>query len=157
MPARRPHLFRIIAHVGDLPRAERFYGQLLGFPGRRVWDDRTYFDCGGTILALVDVTTGRGRARRPVPLSDCIYFAVPDVGAVHARARRLGALSTDDVHGEPAGEVIVRPWGERSFYADDPWGNALCFVEASTLFTGRRAAPRGRTTGTPRKRTGRRS
>jgi hypothetical protein len=41
------------------------------------------------------------------------------------------------VHGTPAGEIVKRPWGERSFYAIDPTGNKLCFVDAATLFTGR--------------------
>jgi hypothetical protein len=48
----------------------------------------------------------------------------------------LGALSKADVHGESAGDVVRRPWGERSFYAYDPGGNGLCFVDAKTLFTG---------------------
>ncbi|MGA8663757.1 MAG: VOC family protein [Thermoplasmata archaeon] len=34
------------------------------------------------------------------------------------------------------GEMVVRPWGERSFYATDPSGNPLCFVDSRTLFTG---------------------
>jgi hypothetical protein len=34
--------------------------------------------------------------------------------------------------------MIVRPWGERCFYAFDPFGNGLCFVDETTLFTGRR-------------------
>ena len=59
-----------------------------------------------------------------------------DVDAVHARARELNCLSTEDVHGS-AGDVITRPWGERSFYAHDPWGNGLCFVDEKTLFTGK--------------------
>ncbi len=37
-----------------------------------------------------------------------VYFAVSDLEAVH----------------------------ERSFYAVDPWGNGLCFVDDTTLFTG---------------------
>jgi hypothetical protein len=36
----------------------------------------------------------------------------------------------------PAGAPVVRPWGERSFYADDPWGNPLCFVEEGTVYAG---------------------
>jgi hypothetical protein len=31
--------------------------------------------------------------------------------------------------------VITRPWGERSFYIVDPWGNDLCFCENGTLYT----------------------
>jgi len=49
----------------------------------------------------------------------------------------LGCLSTEDVHGKSAGEIVKRPWGERSFYAHDPWGNGLCFVDENTLFTGK--------------------
>ena len=40
-------------------------------------------------------------------------------------------------HGESGGDIVVRPWGERSFYAADPFGNGLCFVDEKTLFTGR--------------------
>jgi hypothetical protein len=34
------------------------------------------------------------------------------------------------------GRIATRPWGERSFYLRDPFGNPLCFVDAATLFTG---------------------
>jgi len=50
-----------------------------------------------------------------------------------------GALVTaPDIHGESGGALVTRPWGELSFYANDPFGNGLCFVDASTVFTGRR-------------------
>src|SRR5215216_779970 len=55
-----------------------------------------------------------------------IYFAVNDVEAVYRRAQQLQCLSTEDVHGESGGDLVKRPWGERSFYAHDPWGNGLC-------------------------------
>jgi hypothetical protein len=86
------------------------------------------------ILALVDVTAGGEEAK---PLPDYIYFSVDDLDQVYERARGLGCLSTEDVHGASAGEIVVRPWGERSFYVYDPWGNGLCFVDEKTLFTGR--------------------
>src|SRR5215510_420075 len=50
--------------------------------------------------------------------------------------RTLNCLSREDVHDAPAGSIVVRPWGERSFYAEDPWGNPLCFVEEGTVYTG---------------------
>ena len=56
---------------------------------------------------------------------------------MHARARELNCLSTEDVHGDSAGDVVVRPWRERSFYVHDAWGNGLCFVDENTLFTGK--------------------
>ena len=128
-----PTLYRIILQVDNLDRAEEFYGKLLGDRGRRIpRASRHYIDCGPVILALVDVR-GEGPDRTPEPLPDYIYFAVDDVDAVHARARELKCLSTEDVHGESAGDVVTRPWGERSFYAHDPWGNGLCFVDEKTL------------------------
>jgi predicted enzyme related to lactoylglutathione lyase len=128
-------LFRIILQVDDLDKAADFYGKLLDDPGRRIpRASRHYVDCGPVILALVDVTPG---GDTPKPLPDNIYFSVSDLEAVHARAAALGCLSSDDVHGASAGEIVKRPWGELSFYVYDPWGNGLCFVDENTLFTGR--------------------
>ena len=128
-------LFRIILQVDDLDKAEEFYGKLLDDRGRRIpYASRHYIDCGAVILALVDPTP-EGEEAKPLP--DKIYFAVPDLEKVYKRATELGCLSSDDVHGASAGEIVVRPWGERSFYVYDPWGNGLCFVDENTLFTGR--------------------
>ena len=133
-----PTLYRIILQVDNLDKAEEFYGKLLGARGRRIpRASRHYIDCGPVILALVDVGGENIPDLKPQPLPDYIYFAVNDVDAVHARALQLNCLSTEDVHGESAGEVVTRPWGERSFYVHDPWGNGLCFVDEKTLFTGK--------------------
>ena len=130
-----PTLYRIILQVDNLDKAEEFYGKLLGDRGRRIPRGfRHYIDCGPVILALVDVTADNAK---PLPLPDFIYFAVSDAEAVHQRARELQCLSTDDVHGASAGDLVKRPWGERSFYVHDPWGNGLCFVDENTLFTGK--------------------
>ena len=32
--------------------------------------------------------------------------------------------------------IETRPWGERSFYARDPFGNPICFVDEKSTFTG---------------------
>jgi catechol-2,3-dioxygenase len=128
-------LFRVILQVSDLDQAAEFYSKLLNDPGRRIpRASRHYIDCGPVILALVDVTAGGEQAK---PLPDYVYFAVKDLEQVYERARELDCLSTEDVHGASAGEIVVRPWGERSFYVQDPWGNGLCFVDDKTLFTGR--------------------
>jgi catechol-2,3-dioxygenase len=130
-----PKLFRIILQVDDLDKAAEFYSKLLDDPGRRIpRASRHYIDCGPVILALVDVTAGGDHAK---PLPDYIYFAVGSLEKVYSRATELKCLSSADVHGASAGEIVVRPWGERSFYVADPWGNGLCFVDESTLFTGR--------------------
>jgi catechol 2,3-dioxygenase-like lactoylglutathione lyase family enzyme len=126
-----PRLFRIALEVGNGARAAKFYERLLGVAGRAVGGGRHYFDCGGAIVALVEVP-------RPEPAPENVYFAVANVAAVHARARALRCLSKEKVHGEPGGAIVRRPWGERSFYAVDRDGNPLCFVDEKTLFTGRR-------------------
>lgn len=128
-----PILFRVILQVSDIAKASDFYARLLDSEGRRVHGSRHYFDCGPVILALVDPTAG-GEAPKPLP--DYIYFSVDDLESVHARARELDCLASEDVHGESAGEIVTRPWRERSFYARDPFGNGLCFVDSRTLFRG---------------------
>jgi hypothetical protein len=60
-----------------------------------------------------------------------------------ARSRKASAFycklldqkGKEDVHGEPAGDIVTRHWGERCFYAVDPFGNGLCFSDERTLFT----------------------
>lgn len=128
-------LFRVILQVSDLERAVEFYAKLLDDQGRRIpRASRHYFDCGPVILALVDPTAG-GEKAKSAP--DYIYFAVKNLAKYHTRARALNCLSKEEVHGERAGEIIKRPWGELSFYVNDPFGNGLCFVDEKTLFIGR--------------------
>lgn len=51
---------------------------------------------------------------------------------------RCAAFPADAVPGVgPLGEIARRPWGERSFYATDPFGNPLCFVGRDSVFRGR--------------------
>jgi predicted enzyme related to lactoylglutathione lyase len=127
-----PKLFRVTLEVADLERATQLYAALFGIEGQRYPGARHYFDCGGVIVAVLDVSRG-GMSPTPGPKS--LYFAVDDVDAVHARADQLGVLAPYQVHGESAGAVLTRPWGERSFYVVDPWGNDLCFCENGTLYT----------------------
>jgi catechol 2,3-dioxygenase-like lactoylglutathione lyase family enzyme len=127
-----PRLFRVTVEVADLDRATDLYRQLLGVDGKQHRGARHYFDCGGAIVAVLDVSEG---GLTPTPGPKSLFFAVDDVDAVHERAAALGVLAPYQVHGEPAGEVIERPWGERSFYVVDPWGNDLCFCQDGTLYT----------------------
>ncbi len=131
------HLFRVILPVSDIDRAARFYEAVLGSPGFRVSGGRHYFDCGGTILACFSPRQdGDDHDARPNP--DQLYFAVDDIKASFEECKRAGATFAEgDVHGDPAGSIAVRPWGERSYYIIDPFGNKLCFVDSTTIFTGR--------------------
>ena len=131
-----PKLFRIALQVGDLNQAGEFYSKLLDDPGIPIpRGSRHYFNCGPVILALVDVAKGAGETPQPTP--DYIYFAVNNLEEIFARAKAMNCLCQDRYHDQQAGEIVMRPWGERSFYVEDPWGNGLCFVDETTLFTGR--------------------
>jgi len=127
-----PNLFRINVEVGDLDRAADFYGQLLGQTGRKQAGGRVYFNAGAVTLQVLDVSS----YGKPHPAAKALYFTVGDLDAVFERAKSLKCLSKEDVHGTPGGAISVRPWGERSFYAEDPWKNPLCFVEAGTVYQG---------------------
>jgi catechol 2,3-dioxygenase-like lactoylglutathione lyase family enzyme len=131
-PDETPRIFRVTLEVGNIDDAASFYAMLLGAPGQRHPGARHYFNCAGVVLALIDPTQ---RGQRPTPGPKSLYFAVNDLVSAHARAEKLQALAQYDVHGQPGGEIIQRPWGERSFYVVDPWGNDLCFVEEGTLYT----------------------
>jgi catechol 2,3-dioxygenase-like lactoylglutathione lyase family enzyme len=127
-----PKLFRVTIEVSDLEKATTLYSDLLATPGKRHPGARHYYDCGGVILAVLEVSRG---GVPPTAGPKSMYFAVDDVAAVHARAQKLGVLAPYQVHGQPAADVITRPWGEKSFYVVDPWGNDLCFCEDGTLYT----------------------
>lgn len=130
-------LFRIIVPVASIEQATQFYGYLLEQAGRRISPGRHYFDCGGTILACYDPQAdGDGYDARPLP--EPIYLAVDDLEAAFARAGAAGATFAADVVPDvgPLGVIADRPWGERSFYTTDPFGNPLCFVARGTEFTG---------------------
>ena len=124
-----PRLFRLNVETGDIEEAARFYSELLGREGRPQAGMRCYFAAGPVTLQVVQVEA-------PHPAAKALYFAVADLDEVHQRAAGLGCLDGGSVHGKPAGEPVVRPWGERSFYAADPWGNPLCFVEEGTIYAG---------------------
>ena len=127
-----PQFFRLNVEVGDLKSAISFYTALLGIEGRKQAGSRCYFECGPVTLQVVDVSS----VGQPHPAAKALYFTVDDLEAAYERAKSLHCLSREDVHDAPGGGIVVRPWGERSFYALDPWKNPLCFVEAGTVYAG---------------------
>ena len=129
-------LFRVIMPVGDLDKAVRFYSTLLDQPGMRVSGGRHYFRCGGVTLAVYS-PAGDGDTTQPRANFGHVYFSTSDIEACYKRAQAVGGLSREIGDGGlPMGEIAKRPWGERSFYVDDPFGNPLCFVDESTVFKG---------------------
>jgi hypothetical protein len=124
-----PSLFRINVEVADVERAAKEWGSLLGAEGRPQAGSRVYFTAGSVTLQVVEMDP-------PHPAAKALYFLVDELEPVFERAKTLGWLSKEKVHGAPGGEISVRPWGERSFYAEDPWGNPLCFVQSGTTYPG---------------------
>lgn len=131
-PGDVPQFFRLNIEVGNLDAAVSFYTKLLGIQGRKQAGSRCYFNCGPVTLQVLNVSS----VREPHPAAKALYFTVSDLEAIYARAGDLNCVSAEDVHSAPAGGIVVRPWGERSFYVEDPWKNPLCFVEEGTVYSG---------------------
>ena len=122
-------LYRVILPAKDITATTKWYEDLFQITGEFVGPNRFYLDCGPVILALVEPPPGI-EAR---PNQEYVYFAVADLKEYHDRATRLNALD------DKMGKIERQPWGEVSFYAQDPLGNPLCFVDEKTLFTGRKS------------------
>jgi len=127
-----PQFFRLNLDVGNLDAAVDFYTRLLGIQGRKQAGSRCFFECGPATLMVVDVS----ETKTPHPAAKSVYFTVKNLEAIFERAKTLGCLSRQEVHDAPGGGIVVRPWGERSFYVEDPWKNPLCFVEEGTVYGG---------------------
>jgi uncharacterized glyoxalase superfamily protein PhnB len=123
-----PRVFRLIQPVDDIETAVAFYALVIGDPGERIALNRHYFTCGGVVLACVEAPLEH-REARPAKDPRIIYLADDDVDEVFERVRAAGPRWLDDT-------IATQFWGERSFYADDPFGNPLCFVQEDTLYVG---------------------
>ena len=121
-------LFRVIVPVSSIEDAAAFYSAVLGQPGRRISPGRHYFGCGSAILACFDPRAD-GDSWDATPNPDHVYFAVDDLEEYF---RRVG----EQPNGSILRPIETQPWGERSFYCVDPFGNKLCFVDQRTVFTG---------------------
>jgi predicted enzyme related to lactoylglutathione lyase len=121
-------IFRVILPVSSIEDAAVFYAAVFEQPGIRISPGRHYFGCGGAILACFDPRAD-GDPWDPRPNPDYVYFAVDNLDE-HCRR----------VRAQPNGSIVrpieTQPWGERSFYIQDPFGNKLCFVDEHTMFTG---------------------
>jgi len=127
-----PQFFRLNVEVGDLQSAISFYTTLMGIQGRKQAGSRCYFECGPVTLQVLDVSS----SHEPHPAPKALYFTVNNLEEVYERAKSLKCLSAEDVHEASGSGIVIRPWGERSFYVQDPWKNPLCFVEEGTVYAG---------------------
>jgi uncharacterized glyoxalase superfamily protein PhnB len=132
-------LFRILMPVPDIEAAANFYGALFEARGERVSPGRHYFKAGDVVFACYSPNAD-GDGGPPRPLETETYLAVEDLESTFARAAAAGATPSTETQGHAGnlGRIEKRPWGERSIYVTDPFGNPLCFVDEKTLFTGSR-------------------
>ena len=121
-------LFRVILPVSSIEEAAVYYSAVLEQTGMRISPGRHYFGCGGTILACFDPRAD-GDPWDAKPNPDHVYFAVDDLDGCFQRVRGC-------TNGSIQRPIETQPWGERSFYCTDPFGNKLCFVDQRTVFTG---------------------
>jgi uncharacterized glyoxalase superfamily protein PhnB len=125
-------LFRAVVPVAPIGDAVAFYERLLGAAGEWIGPGRVYFHGQGAILVCYDARA-EGDGPGGGPNAGHLYFAVDDLDACFERARSAGCGWLEEHPAE-------RAWGERSFYARDPFGNPLCFVDAASRYTGGESA-----------------
>jgi len=128
---RPPELYRIIFPVKDIEKASVFYSKLLGLKGKKVSPGRVYFECGQTILACYDPIADGDSLQSGWSLhpKQYIYFSVADLNSTFETANNLRCKRIDK-------GITTMPWGERLFYAEDPFNNLICFVDEATVFRG---------------------
>ncbi|MBI3259871.1 MAG: VOC family protein [Ignavibacteriae bacterium] len=124
-------LYRVIFPVTDITEAVAFYSHILGQNGKRVSSGRHYFDLEGTILAIYDPIADGDNIKEKWVFHEnqYIYISTDNVDGVHEKVKNSNCLYVDDT-------IETMPWGERLFYANDPFGNPICFVDEQTVFTG---------------------
>jgi len=123
-------LYRAIQPVTDIEAAAVFYSAVIGEAGERVSPGRHYFRCGATVLACYDPQAdGDGLEDGWQHHSNqYLYFAVSNLQDTLQRVVDAGGTTDSSIED--------MPWGERLFYAKDPFGNPIAFVDEATVFVG---------------------
>lgn len=123
-----PRIFRIVIPVDDIEAATTFYSAILNTPGERVWVNRHYFRCGEVILACVEPGPESGDFHLDGD-PRIIYLSVDNLEQTMELVRQAEPAHLD-------ASIEAQAWGERSFYAKDPFGTRLCFVQGATIYSG---------------------
>lgn len=123
-----------VVRVTSMARSVDFYTRVLDFTHVGSWD----FSGPGTADPCFTVLTRDGSALHLSShagdgvVGQKVTVVVPDVDAIHAGcvARGLDQAhrSESPVHLGPTDQT----WGTREFYADDPDGNGVIFVQRQT-------------------------
>ena len=119
-------LVRVLIRVPDIETAAAFYDYVLGVSGRRVSPGRHHLALGEMELACYDaVADGDLHDTAQSPSLWQLYITADDLEAVLERVQSAS--------GRVEQPISTKPWGERSFYAFDPFGNRLCFIDSGSL------------------------
>jgi predicted enzyme related to lactoylglutathione lyase len=122
----RARLTRVLIRVPDIERAVSFYGHALGTAGRRISPGRCHYALGEVELACYDpAADGDLHDTEQGKCYGQLYVAVDDLEAAVERVRDSG--------GHIHQAISIKPWGERSFYAADPFGNRIVFLDEATV------------------------
>jgi catechol 2,3-dioxygenase-like lactoylglutathione lyase family enzyme len=117
-------IFYVLAHVADLARSKKFYGDVLGW---KLGTDEAHvagFAFGSGYLVVVDHSSDTAPGVRPArPVGGLhVEVQVDDVDAEHARLKQLGVA---------VGELCDQPWGERNFSFSDPDGHSWSYGQST--------------------------
>ncbi|UII81058.1 VOC family protein [Flagellimonas sp. CMM7] len=125
----RFQLYRVIFPVNDIEIADKFYSAILNQKGKRVSPGRHYFKIGQTILACYDpLADGDDQDSWKFHMNQYIYISTSELEILRKKIKKLDC--------KYIGEIERMPWGETLFYANDPFGNPICFVDKNTIFIG---------------------
>ncbi len=124
-------LYRIIFPVDDIEKATKFYSNIFGIEGVRVSPGRHYFNLDGTILACYDPVADGDEINSKWSFHEnqYIYISVANLEEVFEKIKNAECKYVDE-------QISLMPLGERLFYANDPFGNPICFVDEATVFIG---------------------
>ncbi len=96
--------------------------------GIQVSNGRHSFSCEETILACFDPKVD-GDDYEPKPNADHVYISVFNLDQVDSLIKDSAASYIEEF-------IKTQPLEEKSFYAKDPFGNPICFVDDRTVFSG---------------------
>ena len=119
------NLYKVVFPVSDIEQAEAFYLQLLGLSGRRKGPEEYHFVCGEVVLCCRLAGSGTDPSQASLSPQQ-VYLAVEDLDASFEKAKTAGCSALDQ-------EMRTQPWGNRSFAAQDPFGNTIVFVDQETM------------------------
>jgi uncharacterized glyoxalase superfamily protein PhnB len=103
--------------VSDLQGALRFYEEKLGFEVVSLLPAGDY-----AVVERNDVAIHLFQADGDVPSPSGLHIFTGELEELYAEMQQRGAPIVQD--------IVRKPWGNRDFRVNDPWGNQLKFTES---------------------------